>query len=71
MPPPLPTMPVEEDLADDHPNGQGDADVDDNDAEQEDDAEDPEDEVVESEVPEKTEENPEAFGDLCFWFFQR
>jgi len=61
MPPPLPTMPVEEDLADDHPNGPADADVDDNDAEEENDAEDPEDEVVESEVPEKNEENPEVF----------
>ena len=65
MPPPLPTMPVEEDLADDHPNGPADADVDDNDAEEENDAEDPEDEVVESEVPEKNEENPEAFRGFC------
>ena len=69
MPPPLPTMPVEEDLADAHPNGPADADVDDNDAEEENDAEDPEDEVVESEVPEKNEENPEAFGGFVGFFF--
>jgi len=45
MPPALPTMPVEEDLADDHPNGPADADVDADDAQEENDAEDPEDEV--------------------------
>lgn len=63
MPPPLPTMPVEE-KADDLANGPVDAD----DAEEEDDNEDPEEEVVESEVPEKNEENPEAFGDFVFFF---